>query len=655
MGTKAISSFSLSDRGIVRGNNEDLNYHNGQRGIFIVIDGMGGQAAGERAAEIALDKLKLRLLNPTADSVEERIGLAITIANNAIYQEAKNKEELRGMACVLTVAVVEGKDVVYGHVGDSRMYKLHRGQITKITKDHSPVGEREDSGDLTEEEAMQHPRRNEVYRDVGSQERTPDDEDFFDLGRVPFDPDSAFLLCSDGLSDLVPSGEIKQIIEQSAGAPEEVVSRLIQAANDAGGKDNVTAVYFEGDRYAASLRGELIPVMQVAPASADAPTRRDSRVPVPQIAAPGRGALLPAPSAIQQPPPSQQTFEQNNCAAQSPESHNRMAQIPPPPPDHVPEYLKDDYHPPGYGKPRPQPPVLPVYHPGDDTKDMAGPVTPGYWLPDAAGSSHRSKLKPLLIGATVMLISVCLLIYFFPALASSAIGLFTGQNSTNVIFVSRSEKADYQTIMEALNNAKSGDTIKVGFGTYLEKIVLKEGVRVIADKRFSVTIEPPAPESPAPSQDNDPESDDKSKQPNASDANANHIAVIANDLSEGSLEGFLIRGGNGRPLSIGVQVTNANVKLINLTISEATAAAVEITGNSTAELRDSTITNSAVGVKVSGNASPRIVRNHFSDNGKDIDQPPMNSRVVEENNQFSKKDNQDPRTPVERKVGRTLR
>ena len=82
------------------------------------------------------------------------------------------------MACVLTVAVVENGSAIIGHVGDSRLYKIRRGEIRKITHDHSPVGEREDSGEISEAEAMRHPRRNEVYRDVGSQEHAPDDPGF---------------------------------------------------------------------------------------------------------------------------------------------------------------------------------------------------------------------------------------------------------------------------------------------------------------------------------------------------------------------------------------------------------------------------------------------------------------------------------------------
>src|SRR5207344_2578057 len=126
-------------------------------------------------------------------------------ANNEILREARANSEFAGMACVLTLVVLENGTAVVGHVGDSRLYLVRNGEIQKITHDHSPVGEREDNRELNEAEAMRHPRRNEVYRDVGSEEHTPGDEDFIELTSCPFDSESALILCSDGLSDQVPA------------------------------------------------------------------------------------------------------------------------------------------------------------------------------------------------------------------------------------------------------------------------------------------------------------------------------------------------------------------------------------------------------------------------------------------------------------------
>jgi serine/threonine protein phosphatase PrpC len=234
----------------VRQNNEDALHLDPDRGIFLVVDGIGGQAAGEKAAEIAVSRIRARLERQTG-TTEQRIREAITVANNEILSAAESHPEWQGMACVLTVAVLENGSAVVGHVGDSRLYHIRRGAIRKITHDHSPVGEREDRQELTEAEAMRHPRRNEVFRDVGSQKHAPDDADFIEVQRIPFEPDSALLLCSDGLSDQVSSNDIRLAVEANAGNPEAAARELVAAANRAGGKDNVTVLVVEGEAFTA--------------------------------------------------------------------------------------------------------------------------------------------------------------------------------------------------------------------------------------------------------------------------------------------------------------------------------------------------------------------------------------------------------------------
>jgi serine/threonine protein phosphatase PrpC len=240
-----------SHEGLIRHNNEDAFHMDPERGIFAVVDGIGGQAAGEHAAAIAVGRLKARLERLTG-TAEQRLREAITMANNEILRAARGNPEWQGMACVLTVALVENGSAVIGHVGDSRLYHIRGGQIRKITHDHSPVGEREDNHELSEAEAMRHPRRNEVFRDVGSEEHSPADPEFIEIERIPFEPDAALLLCSDGLSDQVPSADILHMMEKNAGNPQAAVEELIEAANFAGGKDNVTVVVVEGDRFSAA-------------------------------------------------------------------------------------------------------------------------------------------------------------------------------------------------------------------------------------------------------------------------------------------------------------------------------------------------------------------------------------------------------------------
>ena len=238
-----------SHPGLVRSNNEDRFYCDPSRGILLIVDGIGGHAAGEKAADIAVNMVRSRLERETG-TASERIREAITVANNEIFRLARTNPEWHGMACVLTVAIVEDGSAVIGHVGDSRLYKLRSGRIQKVTHDHSPVGEREDSNDLSEADAMRHPRRNEVYRDVGTEEHTPDDPEFIELIRIPFEDDSALLLCSDGLSDQVTSNEILRAVTRHAGNPDAAIEELVNAANHAGGKDNVSIVIAEGPLFA---------------------------------------------------------------------------------------------------------------------------------------------------------------------------------------------------------------------------------------------------------------------------------------------------------------------------------------------------------------------------------------------------------------------
>jgi serine/threonine protein phosphatase PrpC len=265
-----------SHPGLQRLENEDRFHVDPVRGIFLVVDGVGGHAAGEQAADTAVSMLRARLERETGP-LDDRIREAITIANNEIHRRALLRPEWKGMGCVLTVAVVQNGGVTIGHVGDTRLYKVRRGELVKITRDHSPVGEREDANELSEAEAMRHPRRNEVYRDVGAEPHEPTDEEFIDIQQVPFEADAALLICSDGLTDTVPAATIGRIVREHAGHPEDVVQSLIDAANDAGGKDNVTVVYVEGQRFGDSPSPRVTPMPQRAPVSVpDAPVQVDS-------------------------------------------------------------------------------------------------------------------------------------------------------------------------------------------------------------------------------------------------------------------------------------------------------------------------------------------------------------------------------------------
>jgi serine/threonine protein phosphatase PrpC len=252
-GRKGPLAAAGSDPGRERENNEDRTLLDPERGIYAVVDGVGGESGGEVAAQTAVEVLRARLSRRTTD-VPRLIREAIALANKQIWERAQAEPALAGMSCVLTVAVLDDGQATIGHVGDSRLYKLRRGTIEKVTRDHSPVGMREDAGEISEAEAMRHPRRNEIFRDVGSAPHEPDEEGFIEIHQIPFDPESALLLCSDGLSDLLTSAQILEKVEARPGDPTGAVRDLIAGANAAGGKDNISVVLVEGERFADGVR-----------------------------------------------------------------------------------------------------------------------------------------------------------------------------------------------------------------------------------------------------------------------------------------------------------------------------------------------------------------------------------------------------------------
>jgi len=250
---------SVSDPGLQRSINEDRVLVDDARGVFMVVDGLGGHAAGETAAETAVDVIG-RELRAARTIDEEVVRKAITAANNEIFRLSDANASWRGMACVLTLAVAAADQFLIGHVGDSRLYLFWNGKLQKVTLDHSPVGEMEDSGELTEDEAMHHPRRNEVFRDVGSFPHNADDPRFIEITQLAFHPDAALMLCSDGLTDLVKAADITRIIERYDGDSQKIAQLLVEAANAAGGRDNISVVFVPGPEFlgadsAASAEG----------------------------------------------------------------------------------------------------------------------------------------------------------------------------------------------------------------------------------------------------------------------------------------------------------------------------------------------------------------------------------------------------------------
>lgn len=244
--------FGLTDTGKVRGNNEDTFILQpsigGEYILAAAIDGVGGYSGGEIAAASARESIVEYFANPRSD-LNAMMKEALINANEKIYKEKIEVKEHDSMACVLTFAVVDIKnnEFHYIHVGDTRLYLLRDKSLVKITKDQSFVGFLEDSGRLSEEEAMRHPKRNEINKALGFNTGLEKDADYFDTGKSPFLPGDMILLCSDGLTDMVNKQDITDILTSEI-TLEEMAQKLIDAANTNGGKDNITAVLVKNDK-----------------------------------------------------------------------------------------------------------------------------------------------------------------------------------------------------------------------------------------------------------------------------------------------------------------------------------------------------------------------------------------------------------------------
>src|SRR5919198_2048635 len=205
--------------------------------LFAVADGMGGAQAGELASRLAAAALR----EGRADVVsEERIVELLREANRRVFARATEDAAASGMGTTVTVALVEGDRVFFGHVGDSRAYLIREGELSQITDDHSLVAELVRTGRLSPEEAEGHPQRSVITRALGT-----DSDVEVDTFSIATRPGDLFLICSDGLSSMVDDQTILEIAERYRNDLDETVKALLAAANLAGGEDNITVVLFE--------------------------------------------------------------------------------------------------------------------------------------------------------------------------------------------------------------------------------------------------------------------------------------------------------------------------------------------------------------------------------------------------------------------------
>jgi PPM family protein phosphatase len=225
-----------TDTGRQRRANEDAYYVRAP--VFVVADGMGGAQAGEVASRIAAESFDRDL--PTG-SPEATLKDAFESANTEIHEHAASDESHAGMGTTLTAAIVdaEREEVAIGHVGDSRAYRLRGSKLERLTQDHSLVEELRRKGQLTDEQAEEHPQRSIITRALGPEAQVEPD-----ISTVAARPGDVYLICSDGLTTMIGEERIAQILRSSTNL-EAAVRALVDEANRAGGRDNITAVAFQ--------------------------------------------------------------------------------------------------------------------------------------------------------------------------------------------------------------------------------------------------------------------------------------------------------------------------------------------------------------------------------------------------------------------------
>ncbi len=283
---RVAEQFAESDTGRQRSANEDSFF--ARSPVFVVADGMGGAQAGEVASKEAADAFE-----PGSDGSERPeayLRRVIEAANARIHELSREDSSRSGMGTTLTSALVHGDEISFGHVGDSRAYRLRDGKLSRLTSDHSLVEELRKQGRLTEQEAAEHPQRSIITRALG-----PEPSVAVDTMSFPARPEDVYLLCSDGLTTMLPDDRLLAILTSTPDL-HAAVKTLIREANEAGGRDNITAVAFRLEEAGAAVEegATLIgPAAEEQGFTAEA-VREGARA---------RGATAELPRPHQPPPP----------------------------------------------------------------------------------------------------------------------------------------------------------------------------------------------------------------------------------------------------------------------------------------------------------------------------------------------------------------
>jgi PPM family protein phosphatase len=239
---RRINYSGKTDNGLLRPNNEDTFLVKPDMGFCLVADGMGGAAAGELASSI-FSQTAFEVFSTHSDPSEnitlEKVKAVFRSAHKRILKHVGDNPQHEGMGCTAELMAFYNKGFVIGHIGDSRTYRVRNGKLKQLTKDHSLVQAQVDQGLITTSEAKNHSFRNVIFRAVGMNENLP-----LDILRGKTYSGDQFLLCSDGLSDMVDDSLIGQILFSGIDLPVKT-EKLIEMAKSAGGRDNITVVLAE--------------------------------------------------------------------------------------------------------------------------------------------------------------------------------------------------------------------------------------------------------------------------------------------------------------------------------------------------------------------------------------------------------------------------
>ncbi|HKG04264.1 MAG TPA: Stp1/IreP family PP2C-type Ser/Thr phosphatase [Conexibacter sp.] len=274
---RVAEHFEKSDTGRQRRANEDSFYVRAP--LFVVADGMGGAQAGEVASRLAAETFADGL--PDAGTPEQRLEVRVRDANTRIHEVSQEDRALNGMGTTLTAAYLDGDELSLAHVGDSRAYLLRDGELTRLTRDHTLVDELVRRGELTEQEAAEHPQRSIITRALG-----PEPDIDIDLHTHRMQAGDLLLLCSDGLTGMISEDDVQAILGGAASLG-DAGRTLVQAANEAGGRDNITVVLFRLEEVAAGAGGRSSPARDGTLAAAE------DRPPAPPAAAVASPRVVP--------------------------------------------------------------------------------------------------------------------------------------------------------------------------------------------------------------------------------------------------------------------------------------------------------------------------------------------------------------------------